>query len=199
MIYNLTEEQQELIDNNLQLIPWVYTRYYPTVPRAIYENFFLLAGYEALAYAATKWEPERGSFTTIAVFELRRFFNNELRVLEKRYKNEVSLERTIIGVSSSNGSTIFLKDTLSDPNSDLSKVDEEDFKKFIAKKAMSYLSDKSNGKDIQMLKLWIEGKTYEEIGKLFNVSRQRVGELMKIAKRRLRNKMGPYLRECGLV
>lgn len=93
-------ERDQLIEDNLKLVWWVMSKYYPSTINSPDRDDFFQIGCIGLLFAADNYEPGPVKFSTFATRNIKCRMRNEFlsRYAQKRTGDEVSLDAPIKGV-----------------------------------------------------------------------------------------------------
>ena len=179
----LTDEQRQLVEDNVKLVPWTINRFGLHRASGNAQDTYC-DGYEGLCRAAARYNPERGTFSTYATTSIRKWILRKPQYANTKgrahYKTMVSLDklssRDVVGRADT-----FL-DMLTDGEDVFREAEIRDVVRSIRVIADKVLNDfPPIARTIY--DHYIDGKRLHDVGKIVGRSRTRceqyVGEINK--------------------
>lgn len=191
----MTEEQKKLVEENMNLVYFTLSRYYPWL---LQDEDARSVGMIGLMIAAQNWDPSRGKFSTFAVKVIKREISNEWRKTQTKGRDEktnryyecAQKAAQFVGreQNSNDIGDLSIWNLLASPE-DVAKECEE---RIDLQKALAKLTPRH----VEILKLhYVEKMKLDDIGKLYGMSRQRAHEVICTAKRHLVHELGESYKE----
>lgn len=173
----MTEEQNKLIEDNINLVYFVYTKYFSVKDCGREKEDLISEGMLGLINAATKYSPGRGvTFCTFACVCIHRKMCLYLR------NNRERLEADIVSLDAparvGDSDIITIADTIASP--------EESIIDTILNEKQLFDSLVLSEQERQILTYRYLGYTQVEIADILGLSRQRIGQAIEHARTRWR-------------
>lgn len=151
--------KSKLIEDNMGLVYSLVSRYYPTYKE---DEDIIQAGMLGLCKAADTWDADKSKFSTYAFACIRNEICNEIRARNK-HKDVLSLDS--VAITFDNGDIMTLGDTIIDERYSPDNANTVDYDEFY---------QTLNDKERNLIELFDNGLTHDEIGGIVNAKRSTV-------------------------
>lgn len=174
----MTDEERKLAEDNMKLVYFVINKFYPQYSQ---DEDVASIGMIGLLKAAEMWEPSKGAFSTIATTAIKSEIRNELR--KRRAKGRDDKENRAETCVKCDGEELDVWGMMASPDN----IARECEQRLDVRRAM----EKLPSRHAEMMMLYYgERMSFSEIGKLYRISMQRVDQIIKNSRRRLKHELG---------
>lgn len=161
----MTKQQEKFFEENMNLVYYTISRYYPT---HIGDEDIIQEGMLGLFRAVNDFDPEKGAFSTFAIYKIRGAIANEFKKVSRRVPT-VSLDG-MRGSDSDDGECTLDQFIVGSPDEGYTD--------------WTPLMKKLTDQEKVVLKGLIEGNTQADMARAMGVSRQRVEQIMRKIKKK---------------
>lgn len=174
----MTEEQRKLAEDNIKLVYFTINKFYPQWAQ---DEDMASIGVIGLLKAAEMWEPSRGAFSTIATTAIKSEIGNELRKTRAKGRDErKNRAETCVKCE---GEELDVWDMIPSPDNVARECEQRlDVRRALEKLPLRHAE--------MMMLYYGERMSFSEIGKLYGISIQRVDQIIKNSRRRLKHELG---------
>lgn len=159
---SMTKQQQQLVEDNMNLVPFTIRRYYPW---HVDDEDIIQIGMIGLCQAAMAWDENKGTFSTYAICRIRGVLSHHFKKEKKRIPT-ISLDQVLV-----NDDDFTFHDFLVGKDN----VEYVDYQ---------CLYSKLTPAQQEIFDLKLQGLKNVEIARKFNLSTERIGQQVRIIRKK---------------
>lgn len=170
--YQLDNSKRQLLENNIGFIHFMTNTLlntYPDISRDEYDDIFQDCAIDFIK-CLKEFDPSKSKITT---YSSKKILSEHKRRMKRHYK-----KKNVLG-------EYFFDDIVSNDNlemlnvlSDTYNYEDNIINSILTKDILNELKNKFTSKNLKIINLYINGIEQAEIAKMYNISRQRVGQII---------------------
>ena len=170
--YQLDNSKRQLLENNIGFIHFMTNTLlntYPDISRDEYDDIFQDCAIDFIK-CLKEFDPSKSKITT---YSSKKILSEYKRRMKRHYK-----KKNVLG-------EYFFDDIVSNDNlemlnvlSDTYNYEDNIINSILTKDILNELKNKFTSKNLKIINLYINGIEQAEIAKMYNISRQRVGQII---------------------
>jgi len=170
--YTLDDSKRQLLENNIGFIHFMTNTLlntYPDISRDEYDDIFQDCAIDFIK-CLKEFDPSKSKITT---YSSKKILSEYKRRMKRHYK-----KKNVLG-------EYFFDDIVSNDNlemlnvlSDTYNYEDNIINSILTKDILNELKNKFTSKNLKIINLYINGIEQAEIAKMYNISRQRVGQII---------------------
>ena len=178
----LTDEQRQMTYDRMGLIFKTWSLLPDTEIKKSYREDLLDAGYRGLCLAIAKFDPSKGkALKSYCIQYIKSCMHRELGKLTGRSRKIINIDDPI--KDDRDGKERTVAETVEDPNVDVERQGIINAEAAVIEQIMYKVCDEH---EIEVLDKYVNGfMTYEEVGEVLGTSRQRIGQIVSKARKKI--------------
>lgn len=170
--YQLDNSKRQLLENNIGFIHFMTNTLlntYPDISRDEYDDIFQDCIIDFIK-SLKEFDPTKSKITT---YSSKKILSEHKRRMKRHYK-----KKNVLG-------EYFFDDIVSNDNlemlnvlSDTYNYEDNIINSILTKDILNQLENKFSSRNIEVINLYVSGIEQKEIAKMYNISRQRVGQII---------------------
>jgi len=184
--YQLDNSKRQLLENNIGFIHFMTNTLlntYPDISRDEYDDIFQDCAIDFIK-CLKEFDPTKSKITT---YSSKKILSEHKRRMKRHYK-----KKNVLG-------EYFFDDIVSNDNlemlnvlSDTYNYEDNIINSILTKDILNQLENKFSSRNIEVINLYVSGIEQKEIAKMYNISRQRVGQIINKFKKEAQELIGGY-------
>ena len=184
--YQLDNSKRQLLENNIGFIHFMTNTLlntYPDISRDEYDDIFQDCIIDFIK-SLKEFDPTKSKITT---YSSKKILSEHKRRMKRHYK-----KKNVLG-------EYFFDDIVSNDNlemlnvlSDTYNYEDNIINSILTKDILNQLENKFSSRNVEVINLYVSGIEQKEIAKMYNISRQRVGQIINKFKKEAQELIGGY-------